>query len=273
MSLSRVCRLVNAPLVMVVWMLWGHGIAVSAERPIAGARIAVAANFRDTAEAIALHLEAHSDYHYDIIVGSTGKLASQVINGAPFDVLMAADRARPQRLVEEGYAVAGSQRTYALGELGLWWPGAVGPIAIGDLSALNPREICLANPALAPYGSAALTVLREAGFSERYLAGLVRVDNVNLVTAMVTQRQVRAGFIARSAVVIAAKRDSVQMDETEILWFSDHEPIHQALVLLDHAQHNPAAHFWVEQIDHPAVRELIRAGGYQLRPLESTGGG
>ena len=98
MSLSRVCRLVNAPLVMVVWMLWGHGIAVSAERPIAGARIAVAANFRDTAEAIALHLEAHSDYHYDIIVGSTGKLASQVINGAPFDVLMAADRARPQRL-------------------------------------------------------------------------------------------------------------------------------------------------------------------------------
>ena len=113
MSLSRVCRLVNAPLVMVVWMLWGHGIAVSAERPIAGARIAVAANFRDTAEAIALHLEAHSDYHYDIIVGSTGKLASQVINGAPFDVLMAADRARPQRLVEEGYAVAGAQRTYA----------------------------------------------------------------------------------------------------------------------------------------------------------------
>jgi hypothetical protein len=42
---------------------------------------------------------------------------------------------------------------------------------------------------------------------------------------------------------------------------------------LDHAQHNPAARFWVEQIDHPAVRELIRADGYQLRPLESVGGG
>ena len=182
MSLSRVCYLVNAPLVIVAWMLWGHGIAVSAAGPIADARIAVAANFRDTAEAIALHLEAHSDYHYDIIVGSTGKLASQVINGAPFDVLMAADRVRPQRLVEEGYAVAGSQRTYALGELGLWWPGAGEPVAIGDLSVLNPREVCVANPALAPYGSAALTVLREAGFSERYLAGLVRVDNVNSVS-------------------------------------------------------------------------------------------
>ena len=125
--------------------------------------------------------------------------------------------------------------------------------------------------ALAPYGSAALTALREAGFSERYLAGLVRVDNVNLVTAMVTQRQVRAGFIARSALVVAAKRETVQMDETEILWLSDHEPIHQALVLLGRAQHNSAAHFWVEQIDHPAIRELIRADGYQLRPLESAG--
>jgi ABC-type molybdate transport system substrate-binding protein len=98
---------------------------------------------------------------------------------------------------------------------------------------------------------------------------MVRVDNVNLVTAMVAQRQVRAGFIARSALVVAAKRDTVQMDETEVLWLSDHEPIDQALVLLDRAQHNPAARFWVEQIDHPAIRELIRGDGYQLRPLES----
>ena len=247
-------------------------MVVSAERTVVEARIAVAANFRDTAEAIALHLEAHSDYRYDIIVGSTGKLASQIINGAPFDVLMAADRVRPQRLVEEGFAVADSLRTYALGELGLWWPEAGQPIAISDLSALDPRDICLANPTLAPYGSAALTVLREAGFSETVLAGLVRVDNVNLVTAMVAQRQVRAGFIARSARVVASKRDNVLMNETEILWLSDHEPIHQALVLLNRAQENAAAHFWVEQINHPAIRALIQADGYQLRPLESARG-
>ena len=121
MRLSRVSRFINAALVIMLWMLGGSGIAISAERPMAAARIAVAANFRDTAEAIARHLEARSDYRYDIIVGSTGKLASQIINGAPFDVLMAADRIRPQRLVDEGYAVAGSQRTYALGQLGLWW--------------------------------------------------------------------------------------------------------------------------------------------------------
>jgi len=270
MRLSHRCRLTKAPLIIVVWLLWGSGVLIAAERPIADARIAVAANFRDTAEAIALHLEARSSYRYDIIVGSTGKLASQVINGAPFDVLMAADRVRPQRLVEGGYAVAGSQRTYARGELGLWWPEAGQHVAITDLKALDPREICLANPMLAPYGAAALAVLRAAGFSEPVLAGMVRVDNVNLVTAMVAQRQVRAGFIARSALVVAAKRDTVQMNEAEVLWLSDHGPIDQALVLLDRAQHNPAAQFWVEQIDHPAIRDLIRADGYQLRPLEGA---
>jgi len=62
------------------------------------------------------------------------------------------------------------------------------------------------------------------------------------------------------------------MNETEILWLSDHEPIHQALVLLNRAQENAAAHFWVEQINHPAIRALIQADGYQLRPLESARG-
>jgi len=56
------------------------------------------------------------------------------------------------------------------------------------------------------------------------------------------------------------------------LWLSNHEPIHQALVLLDRAQHNAAAHYWVEQIDHPAIRDLIRADGYQVHPLESARG-
>ena len=72
----------------------------------AEARIAVAANFRDTAEAIAARLEAESPHRYEVIAGSTGKLASQILNGAPYDVFMAADRQRPQLLVDRGLASA-----------------------------------------------------------------------------------------------------------------------------------------------------------------------
>ena len=74
----------------------------------AEARIAVAANFRDTALAIAQQLEATSVHRYEIISGSTGKLAAQIINGAPFDVLMAADVQRPRELERRGLIVAES---------------------------------------------------------------------------------------------------------------------------------------------------------------------
>ena len=76
-------------------VLWSGSSAFAAE-----ARIAVAANFRDTAEAIAARLEAESPHRYQVIAGSTGKLASQILNGAPYDVFMAADRRRPQMLVD-----------------------------------------------------------------------------------------------------------------------------------------------------------------------------
>ena len=76
---------------MLASVLWSGGSAFAAE-----ARIAVAANFRDTAEAIAARLEAESPHRYEVVAGSTGKLASQILNGAPFDVFMAADRQRPQ---------------------------------------------------------------------------------------------------------------------------------------------------------------------------------
>ena len=74
----------------LLWACLSQGVE-SAE-----ARIAVAANFRNTALAIAEALQRASPHRYEIIAGSTGKLASQILNGAPYDIFMAADRDRPQ---------------------------------------------------------------------------------------------------------------------------------------------------------------------------------
>ena len=135
------------------------------------ARIAVAANFRDTAEAIAARLEAESPHRYQIIASSTGKLASQILNGAPFDVFMAADRRRPQQLVERGLASAEFQQTYAVGVLGLWWPGGARTPALDALATHDPRSVCMANPAFAPYGEAAWAMLQNAGLEASYRSG------------------------------------------------------------------------------------------------------
>ena len=244
---------------VLVSLLWSGGSALADE-----ARIAVAAKFRDTAEAIAARLEAESPHRYEVVTGSTGKLASQILNGAPFDVFMAADRRRPQQLVDRGLAVVGSEQIYAVGELGLWWPKLSGTPAIDALAKLEPRSVCMANPAFAPYGEAAWAMLQNAGLEASWLEGVVRVDNVNLVAGLIAQGHARAGFVARSSLIAGKRQGTVVADDEEVLWFAEQAPIDQAMVLLTRAERNVAARHWVKQMQAAPIRELIQRDGYRL---------
>jgi molybdenum ABC transporter molybdate-binding protein len=244
-------------------LVLSHGVK-SAE-----ATIAVAANFRETAEAIAERLESTSPHRFTIISGSTGKLISQALHGAPFDVLMAADQARPLRLITEGLAEPTARRTYALGELGLWWPDKVPPFGVLELSELSPHSVCVANPALAPYGAAAWSLLAQSGLPEDWLAGVARVDNVHLVAAMVAQRHARAGFIARASVAAMVRKGDITVDEQSILWLVPKTPIRQDLVLLKRAEGNAAAKWWVTQLFEASVQRLLVSHGYRLPNEES----
>ena len=82
--------------------------------------IAVASNFTTTAAEIAARFTAATDVSVTIIAGSTGKLYAQIVNGAPFDVYLAADAHRPELLERSGHAVTGTRVTYAIGALVLW---------------------------------------------------------------------------------------------------------------------------------------------------------
>ena len=243
-------------------LLWGSAGVVAAE-----ARIAVAANFRDTAEAIAARLEAESPHRYEVIAGSTGKLASQIINGAPFDVFMAADRRRPQALVDRGLAVADSQQIYALGELGLWWPGGSDTPTLDALASMQARSVCIANPAFAPYGEAAWALLQSADLAPDWLQSVVRVDNVNLVAGLIAEGHTTAGFVARSSLMSGKRQGTVVAADEDVLWFAERAPVDQAMVLLTRAEKNTAARHWVEQMQAAPIRELIQRDGYLL-PVE-----
>ncbi len=240
-------------------VLWSGGSAFAAE-----ARIAVAANFHDTAEAIAARLEAESPHRYEVIAGSTGKLASQILNGAPYDVFMAADRQRPQLLVDRGLASAATQQIYAVGELGLWWPSSAGTPTLKALATLDPRSVCMANPAFAPYGEAARAMLQSAGLEARWLEGVVRVDNVNLVAGLIARGHARAGFVARSSLIAGKRQGTVVAADEEVLWFAERAPVYQAMVLLIRAEKNVAAQHWVEQMQAASIRQLIQRDGYRL---------
>ena len=83
-------------------------------------KVAVASNFTAAMQESAAAFEAATGHGLVISYGSTGKIYAQIVNGAPFEVFLAADQARPQRLVEEGRA--SDRFTYAVGRLVLWSP-------------------------------------------------------------------------------------------------------------------------------------------------------
>lgn len=160
-------------------------------------RVAVAANFVATLETLADEFRAVSGHTLVIASGSTGKHYAQIRNGAAFDVFLAADTERPQRLEREGFGVAGSGFVYAEGRLALWLPGvdAIDDArrALGDPAI---TRIAIANPRLAPYGAAARGVLEAWGLWDRVQARLLRGENIAQAYQYVASGNAAAGLVA-----------------------------------------------------------------------------
>jgi len=154
-------------------------------------RVAVASNFKRTMEELATAFEARTGHRLILSAGSTGKHFAQIMNGAPFDVFLAADARRPALLEREGVAVAGSRRVYAIGELVLW---SLAPDYVDEavLEKDEFRFLAIANPELAPYGRAAMEVLQARGLWQRLQSRLVRGENIaDLAVRPVRQRRTR----------------------------------------------------------------------------------
>ncbi|MEM7691266.1 MAG: molybdate ABC transporter substrate-binding protein [Pseudomonadota bacterium] len=117
--------------------------------------VAVAANFLAAAQYLGTQYSIENKENIEFVTGSTGVLTAQVTRGAPYDVLLAADRERPKQLIRQGYALANAE-CYARGALVL-----VGAESLSDLQALGKRRLAIASPRTAPYGRAALEVLQS----------------------------------------------------------------------------------------------------------------
>lgn len=222
-------------------------------------RVAVAANFLATARQLETAFEAEHDHDVTLIAGSTGLLYAQIVQGAPFDLLLAADQVRPGNLAEHGLGVAGSRFTYATGQLSLLVPDS--EANSNELSTIlrQADRIALAQPALAPYGLAADQTLTALGLSEETTRRRVYGLNVAQVYAVVVTGNADAGFVARSATVqTAVPVDFTVIDVPAAL----HAPVHQDAILLARAPHPIAAQSFLDFLRTPTARTLIETAGY-----------
>lgn len=109
--------------------------------------------------------------------GSSGMLARQIENGAPYDVYLSADEKLVQSLAAQGRLIQGSAATYATGRLGLWSAKET-PSGLDALLDKRIRMVAIANPQHAPYGAAARALLERAGLWARLQPKIVLAENV-----------------------------------------------------------------------------------------------
>lgn len=224
--------------------------------------VAVAANFRAPLTGLLDAFRREHAAEVRVVSGSTGKLYAQIVAGAPFDLFLAADQARPARLEGAGFAVAGSRVTYALGQVVLWDPrgGEVGP---ARLRAGNER-LALANPALAPYGEAAMQVLAGLDVGGAALRGRTVVgENVAQAFAFAATGNADLAFVALAQVLaLPAGRRGSHWQPPQALY----APVRQDMVLLARAARNDDARALHAYLQTAAVRARLRAAGYALPP-------
>lgn len=226
----------------------------------AEAQVAVAANFAEPIKAIAAELHKNTGHTLKITLGSTGKLYAQIRNGAPFDVLLAADAATPQRLEQDGLAQPGSRFTYANGQLALWSARAGRVDAQGAvLRAADLGKVALAAPKLAPYGAAAVQAMDRLGLTAALRSRLVQGESIGQAFNFVATGNADVGFVALSQVMEAGRLKS---GSVWVLHPALYSPIRQDAVLLRRGAPNEAAQALMRLLQSPQTRELIRAHGY-----------
>jgi len=218
-------------------------------------RLAVASNFTAVAKRLQLEFEAQSNHTLSLSFGSTGKHYAQIRNGAPFDIFLAADAERPERLEREGFALADNRFTYALGQLVLWSSSMRG-LGTDTLAQAKFRYVAIANPKLAPYGRAAMQAMENLRVWVQLQGQIVYAENVGQAFAFVYSGNAKLGFVAQSQLL--------DKDLTGSFWKvpqTYYEPIEQQAILLSN---KPAAAEFLLFLKNEKAKSIIANAGFQL---------
>jgi len=223
---------------------------------------AVAANFTVPAQQIAALFEKETGNTVKLSFGSSGKFYSQIKEGAPFDVFLAADEKNPKLLEQEGLAVANSRFVYALGKLVLW---SAKPGFVDDKGAVlnkgSYNKLSYADPKLAPYGLAAQETLQKLELWDKVQSQLVTGESITQTYQFAATGNAELAFIALSQVTKDGK-------VTEGSWWLVPEnlytPIKQSAIQLSSAKDKKASQAFLSFLKSEKAAAIIRSFGYEL---------
>jgi molybdate transport system substrate-binding protein len=225
-------------------------------------QVAVASNFMGPMNAVASVFERDTGHKLQLSFGATGQFYAQIRNGAPFAILLAADKETPLKLAREGLAVEATAFTYAKGRLVLWSKRA--NFVDNDGAILKSESftrLAIANPKLAPYGAAALETLTKLGLRDRIAPKIVEAANIAQSFQFAASENATLGFVAMSQVY---ERGKLKEGSAWLVPTSFHSPINQDAILLNPGKDQPAALALLNFLKTDKAKTMIRSFGYDL---------
>ena len=228
-------------------------------------RIAVAANFTPVLKVLLKDFTKQTGIKSQVISGASGAMFLQIKHGAPFDIFLSADRRRPKELEQAGYALKGSRKTYAIGQLAFYSSSMNAKVNSLERLSLDqlaldqlrkpPARFAIANPDIAPYGKAAKEALTHMGLWQVYQSRLITGINIGQTFAQLRSKAVTTGIVANSQLVLNNLPGVIIPN-------SYHQPIDQQLIIIQTSKQQANANKLSQFLLSPLSQKTIISYGY-----------
>ncbi len=226
-------------------------------------RIAAAADLQPVLPALVAHFEKVTGYTATVSYASSATLATQILNGAPYDLFLAANRAFPQKIIDAKLAVEAQPSTYAQGTLVLWVRRGIfsrTPIAMQMLTDAKIHHIAVADPVHAPYGAAAMAAIHSLGLTSALQPKLVYAENIAQAAQFGQSGNADAALLSKTLAITPTMQ---RAGEFVVVPKDAYPPIEQCAVVMKNATGQQAALDFLQTLHSDAARKLLASRGLE----------
>lgn len=209
---------------------------------------------------IEIFRKAHPEAQVEVIYGSSGKMTTQIINGAPYDLFFSADISFPEKLKAQGFA-ATDPAVYAIGRIVIWSTTQdASKLTLQDLTSDNIRRIAIAQPSHAPYGLRAKEAMIAAGVWDKLQGKLVFGENIAHTAQMVESGAAEVGIIALSL----AKFPQLARHGHHLIDDALHQPLTQGYVVTKRGGEVPGVMDFARYMETDHAHAIMERYGFVM---------
>lgn len=230
-------------------------------------RVAAAADLEPVLPAVLTQFDRQTGIRAQATYKASAMLTTQILNGAPFDVFLAANLGYPQRLIDAGVAdtagVAADAKkpvTYAKGTLVLWErrDQHLPPPSLALLRNPKLKRLAIASPERAPYGRAAVSALQSLKLYDALQPRLVTAENIAQAAQFAESANAQAGLISMTSALTPELASS---GEYFVIPRGLYPPIEQGVVIVSKTPERAAARKLLDfLLSAPIQAELAKGG-------------